>query len=384
VENLSIKKLIGVIGSGLIGRDPFDEKSWSGSSKYFFDMCAKFGILERAIGVEAPLYLKLPLMLKNFSFDIGLWRQIFYLDIRYYKALTKAICKRLRSDDFFSNIIQIGGIYNVPECVKGKNKCYSYHDGNLAQALKSPYMPKTIPRSTINKALDYERNVYHNMDKIFTMSEYLRRSFIEDFDVHEDKVKTIGAGINLDEIPDVREKDYEKKNILFIGVDFYRKGGIQLLKAFRIVKEAFPKAELHIIGPKKLEIDHRLGSGIKFHGFLSKKDPKQRQLFDSIMRDSSIFAMPSLYEPFGIAPLEAMVYEIPCILTNDWAFPEMVQPGVNGELVECGNVNELADKIKFLLGNPDLLHFLGKNARNIVLTNYTWDIVVKRLIKGIS
>jgi starch synthase len=378
------KKLVGVIGSGNIGRDPFHPGSWSGSSKFFFETCDKLGILERAFGVEAPPYLRLPLVGKNFSFDRSVWATKFYLDVHYYNALTREISKKLLPNDFHSNIIQIGGIYDVPRIVNGRCKCYSYHDGNLAQVLKSPYWSNTIPKSKVNKALDYERNVYKNMDKIFTMSEYLRRSFIEDFDVSEDKVKTIGAGINLDRIPDVKVKDYEKKNILFIGVDFYRKGGLHLLQAFRIVKDAFPNAKLHIMGPRKLKIPHELSSGIVFHGFLSKKDPDQKQLFYSIVEDSSIFVMPSLYEPFGIAPLEAMVHEIPCILTRNWAFPEMVQPGVNGELAECGNVNELADKIQFLLRNPDLLRSMGKAARRIVLENYTWDIVVKKLIDQID
>ena len=378
------KKLIGVMGSGMIGRDPFGEKSWSGSSKYFFSTCVKFGILERAIGVEVAQYLKLPLMLRDFSFDRVNWRQKFYLDTWYYDALTKTICKQLGPDYFNSNILQIGGIYNIPEFVKGECECYSYHDGNLAQVLKSPYWPKAISKTRVSKALNYERNVYQNMDKIFTMSEYLRKSFMDDFDVPEDKVRNIGAGINLDTIPDVKGKDYEKKNILFIGVDFYRKGGIQLLQAFRIVREAFPRARLHIMGPKNLEISNGLASGIEFHGFISKKNSVQKQLFDAVLQDSSIFVMPSLYEPFGIAPLEAMVHEIPCILSNNWAFPEMVRPGINGELVECGDVDELADKIKLLLGNPDLLNSMGKAGRNIVLENFTWDRVVGKLIKEVS
>jgi len=62
----------------------------------------------------------------------------------------------------------------------------------------------------------------------------------------------------------------------------------------------------------------------------------------------------------------------------------MVEPGVNGELVQCGNVYELADKIRFLLANPDLLHSMGKAARNVVLETYTWNMVVRKLINEIS
>lgn len=99
----------------------------------------------------------------------------------------------------------------------------------------------------------------------------------------------------------------------------------------------FPKAKLNIIGPRRISIPPEYSSGVIYHGFLSKKEPTQKKRFKEILNESVVFVMPSLYEPFGIAPLEAMVYEIPCILTNAWAFPEMIKPGVNGELIECGN-----------------------------------------------
>lgn len=378
------KKLVGVIGSGNIGRNPFDPNSWSGSSRYFFSTLKKHGILKRAFGVEVQSFRRYRLLLKNFSFSREIWRHKFYLDTNYYKALTNEINKRLQPSDFLSDLIQIGGIYDVPSCVKGGCKCYSYHDGNLAQMLKSPYMPTNIPESTVKDAFDYEHRVYQGMDKIFVMSDYLRKSFIEDFGVDESKVITIGAGVNLDRIPDVGAKNYNNRSLLFIGVDFYRKGGIQLLKAFRIVKQSFTDAKLNIIGPNNLKVDSDLLNGVKFHGFLSKRNLEERKLFDAIIQSCDIFVMPSLYEPFGIAPLEAMVYKIPCILTDDWAFPEMIKPGMNGELVRCGDVDNLADKIKFLLGNLSLLEEMGEAARNMVLQNYTWDIVVKKLIDEIS
>jgi glycosyltransferase involved in cell wall biosynthesis len=245
-------------------------------------------------------------------------------------------------------------------------------------------MPKNISKKIINKAFNFEKNVYSAMDKVFTMSEYLRLSIIKDFEIDEKKVYNIGAGINFDKIPHKIQKNYEMQNILFIGIRFYRKGGGILLKAFRILKDYFPEAKLHIIGPHKLKIPKDLAKGVIFHGFLSKNHNIQKKKLEKILSESSLFVLPSIYEPFGIAPLEAMVNQIPCVLTEKWAFPEMVKPGVNGYLVKCNNVEDLSEKMKFLIGNPDLLKKMGKNARNLVVKNYTWDIVVKKLTKIIS
>ncbi len=380
-----MKKIIGIVGSNLIGTDPFAEMSWSGSSRYFFKECQRVGILHSAFGVEAPKIIKYGLMLANFSKNREIWRQKFYLDIHYYNALTREIGKHLDREKCENDCLQIGGIYDVPSLVDGKRKCYSYHDGNLAQFFKSPFFPKGLSLKKIKRALEYERRVYSGLEKIFTMSSYLRQSFIDDFGIAPEKVACIGAGINMEEIPEEnKHKDYGKKNILFIGIRFYRKGGAQLLSALKIVCEKHPGAMLHIIGPKYLEIPDELKKSVVHHGFLSKRKTTDKIRFDNILKESSIFVLPSIYEPFGIAPLEAMVNQIPCILTNDWAFKEMVTPGKNGELVDCGNVEELADKINGLLDHPDLLKTLGDFSRKLVLENYTWDLVVKRLINELN
>ena len=374
------KQLVGVIGSRMIGTDPFHERSWSGSSHRFFAECQRKDILHRAFGVEAPAAQRWAGMLRNFSPNRSTWSLAYHLDTGYYKALTKAIQASLQSGDYSCDFLQIGGIYDVPSVVKGRGRCFSYHDGNLAQMAQSPYFPKGFSRKKLKLALDYEREVYAGMDLIFTMSEYLRRSFVEDFGVSESKVVNIGGGVNLTEIPEVsHEKDYTTQQVLFVGVEFDRKGGPQLLEAFRHVRAARPDATLHIVGPHRLESVGKLGNGVIFHGFLDRKNPAQAAILRQLFSDAVLFVMPSLYEPFGIAPLEAMTYQVPCILTNRWAFPEMVQSGVSGELVEPADQEGLTDRIMYLMDRPDLLRQYGAISRKRVMQKYTWESVVSNL-----
>jgi glycosyltransferase involved in cell wall biosynthesis len=213
----------------------------------------------------------------------------------------------------------------------------------------------------------------------------LRRSFIDDFGVPAERVRSIGAGINLERPPEYFPgKDYGKKEILFIGIDFVRKGGWELLRAFRTLRERFPEAQLHIVGPRQLTIPSELHHGVQYHGFLRKTDPADGARLQGLFRTSSLFVMPSLYEPFGIAPLEAMAYQLPCVLTNGWALKEMVTPGETGELVECGNADDLADKLTRLWASPGKLREMGETARKRVLEHHTWDKVVARLKHAVS
>jgi len=211
-----LEKFIGIIGSSFIGTDPFDGKSWSGSSKRFFETCKKYNILKAAYGFDVNKTQRTFLYLKNFSFSKKIWRQKFRLDIEYYKFLTKNIMSELKKIDLNIPTLQIGGIYNLATEKKGAGRSFSYHDGNLVQFSKSPYFPKGVPDSILKKAINYEKNVYDDLDIIFTMSQYLKRSFIEDFEIDGSKIHCIGAGINIDKVPKKINKDYEKKNILFI------------------------------------------------------------------------------------------------------------------------------------------------------------------------
>ena len=61
------RKLIGIIGSGLLGSDPYSPRTWSGISRFFFKTCKKYGILERVYGFDLPPFPKTALMLRNLA-----------------------------------------------------------------------------------------------------------------------------------------------------------------------------------------------------------------------------------------------------------------------------------------------------------------------------
>jgi glycosyltransferase involved in cell wall biosynthesis len=378
------RKLIGVLGSGWIGRDPFDRRSWSTLSYHFFTALKNQGMLHRAFGVEASRLRRWFLLAKNVHFQREVWQHHFYLDLAYRDALTRAIGERIEPGDFDHEFLQLGALYDVPGLLAGRTRCFSYHDGNLAESARSPYFPRGISARVVDRALDYEKKVAHGMAVVFTMSDYLRQSFIRDYEMPPSRVVSIGAGVNLDELPErVPSKAYDTKEILFIGVDFARKGGWELLRAFRGVCGKHPTAKLHVVGPRELAIPADLQAGVEYHGYVSRSTPEGRAKSDELFRRASLFVMPSLYEPFGVAPLEALVHQLPCVLTRRWALQEMVTPGENGELVECGNVEDIEVKLSTLLSEPEQLQRMGEAGRQRVLSYYTWPKVAGRLIQAV-
>ena len=292
------RKLVGVIGGGNMGHDPWDRKTWSGISYFLLSELKRRGMLHRAIGVEAPPISRYFIALANFNVSYHVWRRQYYMDPRYRKALTKRLEASIVDDDLSNDFLQLGGMLNVARVINGKCRVLSYHDGNLAQFLQSPYVPRQLKVRQMDVALAYEKEVYSEIDRIMTTSDYLKLSFINDFGIPEDRVVRVGAGINLDDIPrELPDRRWDSEEILFIGVEFARKGGWQLLKAFKAVRSRYPGASLHIVGPRELEIPTELSSGVRYHGYLDKNDFAGATKLQRLFHTSCLFAMPSLYEP---------------------------------------------------------------------------------------
>lgn len=370
----------GLIGSGLVGREPFDRRSFSGISYYFFKECERQGLLKGAVGCELEGWRKWVLMMLNFHRQKALWRMRYYLDSRYRNQLTRILAGKIPRDEPVGTLLQIGAMFDGGELLQKNAYCTSYHDGNIAMRLRSPYGARGLDERRATQALAYERKVAGKMDRVFVMGAYLAKSFEQDLGVAPHRIVNISHGANLDEIPvPDPQKNYASREVLFVAVEFERKGGRVLLPAFQRVRQQMPGAVLHVIGvrgapPSDLPIE-----GVRWHGFMRKEVPEEAAVIEDLYRRCSVFVLPSLYEPFGISVSEAMLYAIPPIITADWGVAEKVIHGVSGLHVKAGDEDSLASALLELLVDPAKAEAYGKAARQRGLDFFTWPAVVKRL-----
>ena len=224
--------------------------------------------------------------------------------------------------------------------------------------------------------LRLEREIYQRAARVFTMSSNVRRSVIEDYGCAADKVRCVFAGSNVEVSRGeaVNLERYQRKSILFVGVDWERKGGPELLRAFEKVAVKHPEATLTIVGcspPVQMRNCQVLG-----------RLPLERvaELYES----ASVFCLPTRHEPFGVAFLEAMHHGLPVIGTNLGAIPDFICEGDNGHLVPRGDSDALAVALDRLLANPEEMQRMGRQSRARARMHYTWDQVGLRLREEIS
>ena len=158
------------------------------------------------------------------------------------------------------------------------------------------------------------------------------------------------------------------------------KKGLQvLLRAMASLKEGgnHPHCQLLIVGEgpahESLEtLSRQLGLSdcTIFAG--SRRD------IPRILPVMDLFVLPSLYEGFGIAILEAMAAEKPVVATTVGGIPEFVVPDETGLLVEPGNAAALADAIGSLLRNPERARQMGMRGRARVLAGFQMSTVIRR------
>ncbi|OYW75842.1 MAG: hypothetical protein B7Z37_11670 [Verrucomicrobia bacterium 12-59-8] len=375
----------GLIGSGLVGRDPFDRRSFSGISYYFFKECERQGLLLGAAGCELEGWRKWLLLALSYHRQKALWRMRYYLDSRYRDQLTRILARKIPRDQRIGTLLQIGAMFDGGELLQKNAYCTSYHDGNIAMRLRSPYGARGFDDRRAAQALAYERKVAQKMDRVFVMGDYLAKSFEEDLGVSPHRIVNISHGANLDEIPmPDPQKNYASLEVLFVAVEFERKGGRVLLPAFQRVRQQLPGAVLHVIGVRgEPPVDLPL-ENVRWHGFMRKEVPAEAAVITDLYRRCSVFVLPSFYEPFGISVSEAMLYGIAPIITGDWGVAEKVVPGVSGLHVKAGDEEGLAAALLELLSDPAKAVSFGLAARQRGLDFFTWPAVVKSLGKALE
>lgn len=221
-----------------------------------------------------------------------------------------------------------------------------------------------------------EKSIYQNASLNFTMSSNVRDSIIEQYSCPADKVKTVYAGSNIGILPglEVNDQKYSNMNILFVGIDWERKGGPQLLEAFKSLLNFYPEAQLTIVGCSP-DID------VPNCNIVGRVPISEVSKY---YENASIFCLPTRIEPFGIVFIEAFFYKLPVISTNIGALPEIVSNGENGYLVDYNDTQELTEKLKTLISNPDQCKTFGERGYKSVKNKYTWEKTAQNMKKHIN
>jgi len=222
-----------------------------------------------------------------------------------------------------------------------------------------------------------ERYSGKKADKIIVVSNENRQDVIAQYGIAEEKIATIPNGVNVSRF---QPSKCESKTIIFVGRLHERKGIDKLLSSFSNVIKKDSEAKLRIVGSgedearlKKIAKQLNLTSkNLKFLGFVPEKE------LPDLYSSSSIFALPSYYEGFGIVLIEAMSAGLPLVSVRTGGATEVIEEGKNGYLVDYETMHET---LSTLIGDKKLRVRMGQESRKKVEREYDWKKIADDVIE---
>jgi glycogen synthase len=228
---------------------------------------------------------------------------------------------------------------------------------------------------------EIEREGIEKADRIIAVSHRTKRMIVERYAVPEEKISVVYNAVTQKEAQQIyrserRGTPREQKVVLFLGRITFQKGPDYFVEAAAHVINIIPNVTFVMAGAgdmmgRMIERVGELGIGDRFHftGFL------QGEEIERIFSLSDLYVMPSVSEPFGISPLEAMMYDVPVILSRQSGVSEILKHALK---VDFWDVWEIAAKIISVLKHPVLANEMSEKARE-ELRKIRWETAAERI-----
>lgn len=232
--------------------------------------------------------------------------------------------------------------------------------------------------------VDVERRGVQAADRVIAVSNFTRAVLIERYGVDPSRVEVVHNGIDNGTLPaPVKRKSLastqqsQDRLVLFLGritmqkgPEYFVEAARKVLGVVRDVKFVMAGAGDKIHEVQALARQHGIADRMSFTGFL--RGPE----VDRIYRMADVYVMPSVSEPFGIAPLEAISHDVPVIISKTSGVSEVLRHALK---VDFWDTDEIANKIVAVLRHPALAQTLRENAEQEV-RKLTWSESANKVI----
>jgi glycosyltransferase involved in cell wall biosynthesis len=286
--------------------------------------------------------------------------------------LSRRLCGEIRAAGDRGAFLQVGTLVRID---KDLGPHYVLTDMTVRQAREAGQF--AVSRMSARQIDEAERTQCACLDQarhVFSLSRWAAESLEKDCGVPPGNITVVYAGANLVVPPHVREQRVHRE-LLFVGIDWERKGGPLLVDAFRIVRRRFPDAVLRIVGcsPDVME------PGVEVEGFLDRRDAAQSERLVRCYLRASCFCLPSLFDPFPNAIIEAASVGLPTVAIDNGSRREAIVDGESGWLAPDGSPDSLAEAICRTIESDAECRRLGEQACERARSLFTWESVVAKI-----
>jgi len=211
-----------------------------------------------------------------------------------------------------------------------------------------------------------------NAAALFPWSHWAAHSMIEDYGADPKCVFVIPPGVDVEKWHCPPRACDRPTNILFVGGDFYRKGGDLLLDwAARTNTKDWA---LHLVTRDPVKPP---APNVRVYNGLTPNDPALMALY----RQAHVFALPTRGDCYSIASIEAMAAGLPVILSKTGGTGDIIKDGETGFLIDPGDGAALAERLEYLLAHPERQRQMGAAARADAEARYDSKQNIRRTVE---
>jgi glycosyltransferase involved in cell wall biosynthesis len=327
------------------------------------------------------MYLKkLYFKLLSKDFDFG-------REIHTAQQYAKQIKARIKAD---SDIVFSPGTIPISMLDVVQPKVF-YTDATFAGMVGFYDYLSNLSPSTIKSGNELEKNALDSCKLAIYSSEWAANTAIEYYGADPAKIKVVPFGSNIESGRDLNEiksivssKNKEECNLLFLGVDWDRKGGNIALEVVNTLNQSGLNATLHIAGVKNFPFKET-PEYVRNYGFISKSNPEGVRLMDKLMAESHFLLLPTRADCTPVVFSEANAFGIPCITTSVGGIPTIIRDDVNGKAFPLqAEANEYASYIEKCFKNWDAYYELSLSSFNEYESRLNWNVTGKVITKLMS
>jgi glycosyltransferase involved in cell wall biosynthesis len=217
---------------------------------------------------------------------------------------------------------------------------------------------------TLTKGNRIEQAALSNCRLAIYASEWAARTAKANYNVDPNKIQVVPFGANHNysyNLPDIQSwvtsKTTNVCKLLFVGVEWERKGGDDAVCVAEALNKQGLKTELHIVGCKP---PVQVPSYARIYGYLSKKNVEERNILDQLFKESHFLILPSKVEAYGIVFAEASSYGLPSLATNVGGISTAIVNGLNGQVFDPNVfIHECTDYILEMISSKEKYYELS-------------------------
>jgi glycosyltransferase involved in cell wall biosynthesis len=239
------------------------------------------------------------------------------------------------------------------------------------------YERHRLANETVEGGEDLECRALDRCAAIIYASNWAASSAIRDYGVDPAKITVFPLGACLPEPPErqqvteaLERRDGTRCRLLFVGLEWHRKGGDIAVGVTRALRDAGLDAVLDVVGAQPTEA---MPDFVNVHGKLLRSVPDQRERFDNLFLNADFFLLPTRAECQGMVFCEAAAYAVPALAHSVGGTPDVVRHGQSGWLFPpLAAPQAFADRIATIFNNRRLYNQMAMAAREDFEARLNW------------